>query len=102
MNKYVYFSLALLIVAVAALMWRVVDQAVTIDYMKQGLEGQRRVCLSLTQVSDTVLELVPAEQVAAKLLDQKGVQRKGNSLLVGDVEVERSAGRMRVKLETCS
>lgn len=101
MKKYIYFGFMVLIFLVAALMWRVVDQALTIDYMKQGIASQRLVCLSLIQVNDTVLGLVPAEQVTEKLLDQNGVQRKGNGLIVGDIEIERSAGKMRLKRETC-
>jgi hypothetical protein len=103
MNKYFcYGSLVVLIVAAAALMWRVFDQGLTIDYMKQGMESQRRVCLSLIQVGDTALDLVSAEQVAEKLLVQNGVERKGNGLLVGDIEIEQSAGKMHVSRETCN
>jgi hypothetical protein len=102
MRKYKSIGLFIFILAIiSVLVWRVIDQAITIDYMRQGFEGQRRVCLSLVKVSNTVLALVPADMAKAKLLEKSGAQSKSADLIIDDIQIEKIDEKLQLKHETC-
>ena len=94
-------ALAFLLMVMAFLLWQVIDQAITIDYMKQGIDGQRRACLSLLQLSDVAMELAPSQQLASKLVEQGNVEQKGAGFLVGHIEVEQTTHGLRASRDSC-